>query len=42
MDPTGRVLLWSRPSKEATLVTPPTQYFYQKNKNKKASKEPLK
>ena len=34
-DPTGRVLLWSCPCKIATLVAPPTNFFWFIKKKKK-------
>ena len=35
LDPAGRVLLWSYPCKIATLVAPPTNFFWLIKKKKK-------
>ena len=35
LDPAGKVLQWSRPGKIATLVAPPTHFFWFIKKKKK-------
>jgi hypothetical protein len=35
LDPAGKVLLWSRPGREATLVAPSYPIFFIKKKKKK-------